>query len=65
MEITFASRKLQKACQDEKSLSREWGPQLGRRVGRRLQELGAFEALGDVPVTPPFRRHQLKAGLPQ
>jgi proteic killer suppression protein len=60
MDIAFASRKLQKACADEASLLHAWGPNLGPRVGRRLQELGAFENLADVPTVPPHRRHQLK-----
>lgn len=59
MEIEFATRKLQKTCQDEKSLRRAWGAD-GPRVGRRLNELAAFEVLGHVPATPPWRRHQLK-----
>ena len=59
MKIVLSTRKLQKACQDERSLSHRWGPRLGPRVGQRLQELAAFENLGDVPTAPPFRRHQL------
>ena len=59
MEISFATRKLQKACQDEKSLRRAWGA-AGPVVGRRLTELAAFDVLGHVPTTPPWRRHQLK-----
>ncbi len=58
MEIFFAIQKLQKACQDEKSLRRTWG-RAGLLVGRRLTELAAFEVLGHVPTTPPWRRHQL------
>lgn len=59
MEILFATRKLQKACQDEKSLRRTWGA-AGLTVGRRLTELAAFELLAHVPTTRPWRRHQLK-----
>jgi len=59
MKVMLATRKLQKACQDERSLSQRWGPRLGPRVGKRLQELAAFETLEDVPTAPPFRRHQL------
>jgi len=61
MKVEFATRKLQKACEDVRRLSLRWGPQLGPRVGRRLQELAAFETLEDVPTSPPFRRHQLAA----
>ena len=61
MKVKFATRKLQKACEGERSLSRQWGPHLGARVGRRLQELVAFETLEDVPTSLPFRRHQLAA----
>jgi proteic killer suppression protein len=61
MKVEFATRKLQKACEDLRGLSRRWGPRLGARVGRRLQELAAFETLEDVPTAPPFRRHQLAA----
>lgn len=59
MQMFFATRKLQKACMDEKSLRRAWG-KAGLRVGRRLTELAAFELLAHVPTAPPFRRHQLK-----
>lgn len=59
MKISFATRKLQRACQDEKSLRRTWG-EAGIRLGRRLTELAAFELLAQVPTAPPFRRHQLK-----
>ena len=59
MEISFATRKLQKACQDQRSLRRTWG-EAGVLVGRRLVELDAFEVLAHVPTTPPWHRHQLK-----
>ena len=61
MKVEFTTRKLQKACEDVRSLSRQWGPHLGPRVGRRLRDLAAFETLEDVPTSPPFRRHQLAA----
>jgi proteic killer suppression protein len=59
MEISFATRKLHRACQDRKSLRRTWG-EAGLLVGRRLTELAAFELLANVPTTPPWHRHQLK-----
>jgi proteic killer suppression protein len=61
MKVEFATRKLQKACEDVRSLSRQWGPQLGPRVGQRLRDLAAFETLEGVPTSSPFRRHQLAA----
>ena len=59
MEISFASRKLQRCLQDEREMSRAYGSRVGA-LKRRLALLMAAECLADVPTTPPERLHQLK-----
>lgn len=39
---------------------REYGPKLGKCLMRRLAVLEAADCLEEIPITPPFRRHELK-----
>ena len=59
MEINFASRKLQKACNSEKEMRARFGKPLAERLQQRLSELKAAETLEDVSRLPPARCHEL------
>ena len=60
MEISFETRKLAKIFNSEKELVREYGSELGKCIMRRLAVLEAASSLIEIPITPPFRRHELK-----
>ena len=57
--IYFKYRKLQKACNFEKTSIEEWGPQLAGRVRQRLAEFKAANSLSDISHLPPPRLHGL------
>jgi plasmid maintenance system killer protein len=59
MEITFASRKLQKQFSDEESLKKSFN-KLSGRLKLRYDLLEAADCLADVSHEPPPRRHLLK-----
>jgi len=59
MEVSFASRGMQKACSVEKETCKKWGQPLARRLQQRLLELKAADTLADIPHTPPQRCHEL------
>ena len=59
MEISFETRKLSKIFNSEKEMVKQYGPKLGKCIMRRLSVLEAAESLADIPVSPPFRRHEL------
>lgn len=59
MEITFISRKLQKACNSEKEMRARFGKPLAERLQQRLAELKAAETLEDMRRLPPARCHEL------
>jgi len=60
MEVSFATKKLAKILNSEKETVREFGAKLGKSIMRRLAVLEAANCLEDVPIKPPFRRHELK-----
>lgn len=60
MEIVFASRKTEKACNSERESSKMWGAENARKIRQRLAELSAAENLSDVAKLPPARLHPLK-----
>lgn len=59
MEISFATKKMQKTCASEKECIKTWGAKRGRLVMRRLLDLSAAECLADVSRLPPVRCHEL------
>ena len=59
MEVSFGSRKMQKACSCEKDMQRQWGAPLTRKLKQRLMELKAAETLEDISRLPPARCHEL------
>ncbi|MGC9312452.1 MAG: type II toxin-antitoxin system RelE/ParE family toxin [Sediminispirochaetaceae bacterium] len=58
MNIVFASSKLEKIFNTEKSLQREYGQQ-ARKIMRRMMVLRTASTLASVPILPPDRCHQL------
>jgi proteic killer suppression protein len=60
MEVSFATKRLAKILNSEKETVREFGSKLGKSIMRRLAVLEAANCLEDVPIRPPFRRHELK-----
>ena len=59
MEVSFASRGMQKACSIEKEARKKWGVPLARRLQQRLMELKAADTLADISHLPPARCHEL------
>lgn len=51
MDVTFADAALAALCNSERRLTRQWGPEAGRTVARRLLELAAVDeqAIGLLP----------------
>ena len=61
MEISFATPKLQKLCNNANKLRGEFGPKCAVKIQCRLAELGAAECLEDLRNLPGPRCHELKA----
>ena len=59
MEVSFRTRKLQKTFNSERSLVRQYGSQVARRIMLRLAVLRNASNLSKVPRTPPDRCHML------
>ena len=59
MDIEFANRRLQEACNSAKNMTREWGPQMAKKLQQRLFELAAAVTLEDMRKMP-GRCHELK-----
>ena len=59
MEVSFRTRKLQKTFNSERSLVRQYGGQMARRIMLRLAVLRSASSLSTVPRTPPDRCHML------
>ena len=60
MEVSFATKSMQKRCSEEKAMQKQWGKNLARRLRQRLMELRAAATLQDICRTPPARCHELK-----
>ncbi len=60
MEVSFATKSMQKRCSEEKAMQKRWGKNLVRKLKQRLMELGAATTLQDIRRTPPARCHELK-----
>jgi len=60
MEVSFETNRLARILNSEKETIRVFGSKLGKSIMRRLAVLDAANCLKDVPITPPFRRHELK-----
>ncbi len=63
MEISFRTKKLQKACNSAKAMNAEWGDKMAKKLQQRLSELQAADTLHDVSRLPPARCHELSNNL--
>jgi proteic killer suppression protein len=63
MEISFASGKLQKLCNNEKKMRGELGPKCAAKLQQRLEEFAAAENLEDLRNLPGARCHELSGDL--
>jgi len=59
MNIAFRTSKLQRIFNSETELKTTHGPQMAAVIRNRMVFLRAANNLDQVPVKPPFRRHQL------
>jgi len=59
VEVSFASRKMQKTCSSKKEMRRVWGAVLTKKLQQRLMELKAAGTLEDISRLPPARCHEL------
>lgn len=60
MDVEFANRGLQKACNSANNMKREWGAQMAKKLQQRLSELAAAGVLEDMRKMP-GHCHELKA----
>lgn len=60
MKILFKTIKLQKACNSLVRCQKRWGPECGKRLMQRLDDIRAINCLTDA-ATLPGRYHALKA----
>ena len=58
--LSYASRKLQKCCTNEKHMIRSLGPRMAEELQTRLAELEGAETLDDMRYYPQARCHELK-----
>lgn len=59
MDIVFASRQLEKLCNDDRKATRKWGRAQADLLGRRLDDLRAARCLQDLRGGP-GGLHELK-----
>ena len=63
MDIIFKTTKLKKVFCSDKELLKEYGKENADKIKKRMAFLRSAPSLSMVPITPPFRRHQLKENL--
>ena len=63
MQISFATQKLQKICNNDKKMRGEFGVIGSERLRRRLDELLAAECLEDLRNLPQSRCHELTGDM--
>lgn len=63
MYITFKTRKMARIFNSFQLLVKEYGSIRAHKIKMRLNVLEAAEHLGQVPVAPPDRRHELKGEM--
>ena len=62
MDILFASRKLEKLCNEDRSARKQLGAENARKLRRRLDDLAAAATLNDLRHLP-GRCHELTGDL--
>jgi len=60
VDIAFSTRKLEKQCNDSKTMTRTWGPIQAKKLRRRLDDLSAASTLEIMRTMFPGRCHELK-----
>lgn len=60
MVIIFKTAKLEKICNDERLINKEFGDRRGKLLMRRLAELSAANTLEDLRGLPQTRCHELR-----
>lgn len=63
MIIMFRTEKLQKSCNNLAAAQKKWGPEMGKLLMRRLDELHAADVLADIRLLPQARCHELTGDL--
>jgi len=61
MEVSFINRKLAKLLGSQKDMIRTYGPDNGKRIGLRLQNIADATNLAEFARIPHTRVHELKA----
>ena len=61
MQITYANKKWAKLLGNKKEVLRTYGPDNGKRILLRLDQLGASDNLAEFAKLPQTRVHELKA----
>jgi plasmid maintenance system killer protein len=61
MELSFANNKLAKLLNSQKETLRTYGPDNGKRILLRLQQIAAATSLEELARLPQTRVHELKA----
>lgn len=60
MEVSFASKSMQKKCSVDQVMRKHWGDKLAKKLQQRLWEFKGATSLQDLARTPPARCHELK-----
>ena len=60
MEVVFHSRQLRRNFEESSRAVREWGPNVGRRYVRRINELSALPTFDDLFSVVQMRPHWLR-----
>ena len=63
MIIIFRTEKLRRSCNTLAAAQKKWGPEMGKLLMRRLDELHAADVLADIRLLPQARCHELTADL--
>ena len=61
MEVSFAHKKLAKLLSSQKDTLRTYGPDNGKRILLRLQQIASAGSLAELASLPQTRVHELKA----
>jgi toxin HigB-1 len=59
LDINFRRRKLERIFNAQAALIRTFGAPMAEAIMKRMLVLRSAQNLGQVPITPPDRRHQL------
>lgn len=62
MRISFVNKKLAKRLGNQKNVLRTYGPDNGKRILLRLDQIASAENLAELAMLPQTRVHELKAG---